>query len=207
VADFGTEQERFWAGAFGEEYSARNAGAALVPANAALLARVLARTAGVRSLVELGANLGHNLRALRLLRPALELAAVEINPAAAAALGRIEGVQVFPESLLDWRPERTWDLALVKGVLIHLAPERLPQAYDLLHRAAGRYICLAEYYNPTPVEVPYRGHAGKLFKRDFAGELLEAHADLRLVDYGFVYRRDPNFPQDDLTWFLLEKAG
>jgi spore coat polysaccharide biosynthesis protein SpsF len=27
------------------------------------------------------------------------------------------------------------------------------------------------------------------------------------VDYGFAYRRDPNFPQDDITWFLLEKRG
>jgi spore coat polysaccharide biosynthesis protein SpsF len=26
-----------------------------------------------------------------------------------------------------------------------------------------------------------------------------------LVDYGFAYHRDPNFPQDDITWFLLEK--
>jgi hypothetical protein len=30
---------------------------------------------------------------------------------------------------------------------------------------------------------------------------------LRLVDYGFVYRRDPAHPQDDLTWFLLEKTA
>ncbi len=28
---------------------------------------------------------------------------------------------------------------------------------------------------------------------------------LRLVDYGFVYRRDPNWPQDNINWFLLEK--
>jgi len=46
-----------------------------------------------------------------------------------------------------------------------------------------------------------------LFKRDFAGEMLERFADLKLLDYGFVYRRDPNFPQDDITWFLLEKSG
>lgn len=44
-----------------------------------------------------------------------------------------------------------------------------------------------------------------LFKRDFAGEMLEKYQDLQLVDYGFVYHGDANFPQDDLTWFLLEK--
>lgn len=55
--------------------------------------------------------------------------------------------------------------------------------------------------------IPYRGHEQRLFKRDFAGEMLDAYPDLRLVDYGFVYRRDPVFPADDLTWFLMEKKG
>ncbi|MFM6157881.1 MAG: pseudaminic acid biosynthesis-associated methylase, partial [Sphaerospermopsis kisseleviana] len=67
------------------------------------------------------------------------------------------------------------------------------------------YLLIAEYYNPSPVAIPYRGHADRLFKRDFAGEVLDQHPELRLVDYGFVYRRDPNFPQDDITWFLIEK--
>jgi len=30
--------------------------------------------------------------------------------------------------------------------------------------------------------------------------------DLKLVDYGFVYHADCNFPQDDVTWFVLEKC-
>jgi hypothetical protein len=34
--------------------------------------------------------------------------------------------------------------------------------------------------------------------------MLDRFPDLSLVEYGFVYHRDP-FPQDDLTWFLLEK--
>jgi hypothetical protein len=28
---------------------------------------------------------------------------------------------------------------------------------------------------------------------------------MHLCDYGFVYHRDPLFPQDDITWFLMEK--
>jgi len=34
---------------------------------------------------------------------------------------------------------------------------------------------------------------------------LDAYPDLRLCAYGFEYHRDPNFPADDTTWFLLEK--
>jgi spore coat polysaccharide biosynthesis protein SpsF len=69
-----------------------------------------------------------------------------------------------------------------------------------------RYICICEYYNPTPVEVTYRGYQEKLFKRDFVGEILDMYPDLELVDYGFVYHRDNNFPQDDITWFLIQKS-
>ena len=29
--------------------------------------------------------------------------------------------------------------------------------------------------------------------------------DLTLLDYGFLYHRDNNFPQDDISWFLIEK--
>jgi spore coat polysaccharide biosynthesis protein SpsF len=90
-------------------------------------------------------------------------------------------------------------------VLIHINPDRLQDVYDLLYKTSRRYICLAEYYNPTPVKVDYRGHKNKLFKRDFAGEMLDRFKDLELLDYGFVYHRDNNFPQDDLNWFLLRK--
>jgi len=66
-------------------------------------------------------------------------------------------------------------------------------------------VLIAEYYNPSPMEIPYRGHSNKMFKRDFAGELMTRHPNMTLVDYGFLYRRDPNWPQDDITWFLMEK--
>ena len=64
---------------------------------------------------------------------------------------------------------------------------------------------MCEYYNPAPVAVTYRGHTNRLFKRDFCGEIMTRFPDLRLADYGFAYRRDPSFPQDDITWFLMEK--
>jgi spore coat polysaccharide biosynthesis protein SpsF len=35
--------------------------------------------------------------------------------------------------------------------------------------------------------------------------LLDTYPDLHLVDYGFVYHRDPNFALEDTNWFLLEK--
>jgi spore coat polysaccharide biosynthesis protein SpsF len=200
-----TPQEEFWRGRFGDAYTSRNKGPDLIASNLALFAKVLARTSGIRSVIEFGANIGLNLAALRQLLPGADLSAVEINRKAVAALGRLEGVTVYPMSMLDFSPDRPRDLVLTKGVLIHVAPDRLPVAYEILHRTTSRYICIAEYYNRTPVSVPYRGHQDRLFKRDFGGEMLARFEDLELIDYGFAYHRARAYAQDDLTWFLMEK--
>jgi pseudaminic acid biosynthesis-associated methylase len=206
MTEFKTDQEAFWAGEFGNDYVSRNRGPQLIANNLALFTRILKRTEKVCSVIEFGANIGLNLQSLRLLLPEATFAAVEINDKAVAELQKLPGVKIHHQSILDYATNTQHDFVLLKGVLIHLNPHELPEVYDLLHRSSRRYICLAEYYNPTPVVITYRGHADKLFKRDFAGELLERFGDLRLLDYGFVYRRDPNFLQDDLTWFLLEKT-
>lgn len=199
-----TTQEAFWAGEFGNEYIARN-GEESIPQRIRLLAKALERSSGIRSVAEFGANIGLNLRALRQIMPGAEYCAVEINERACDALRKEKWITVYNASLFDFKPIRTFDLVLVQGVLIHINPGELQTVYELLYRSSNKYICISEYYNPTPVEVQYRGHAGKLFKRDFAGELMATHPDLELIDYGFAYRRDKNFPGDDLTWFLLEK--
>ncbi|HVR30108.1 MAG TPA: pseudaminic acid biosynthesis-associated methylase [Thermoanaerobaculia bacterium] len=199
-----TEQERFWAGEFGDHYVRRNRDAALVTANVALFRRILETTGPLESILELGANIGLNLKALHELLPEVRLAGVEINREAWSELSAMPFVEAHHASILDFEADGRFDLVFTKGVLIHMAPERLEQVYATMIESSRRYVCLAEYYNPTPVEVPYRGHERRLFKRDFAGEILERWP-VELVDYGFVYRRDPHHPQDDLTWFLLEK--
>jgi pseudaminic acid biosynthesis-associated methylase len=206
AAAAGEDQESFWSGEFGTQYAQRNVGAHLVAANTALWARILGAAVEVASVLELGAGTGLNLVALRRLLPHARLGAVEINPHALAELRRLGDVRVFAQSVRAFEPDEPWDLVVTKGLLIHIEPDHLADLYDRIYRCSARYICVAEYYNPTPVEVPYRGHRGRLFKRDFAGDLLDRYADLALRDYGFVYHRD-RFAQDDLSWFLLAKAG
>jgi spore coat polysaccharide biosynthesis protein SpsF len=202
-----TPQETLWAGEFGNDYIIRNRDGALVDSNRALFDKILSKTEGVSSAIELGANIGNNLRALRDLLPACEMHSVEINKVAAAEIVAWGGATVEVASLMDFEPSRQWDLSFTKGVLIHLPPQMLPSVYDKLVAASARYVMVCEYYNPTPVEVSYRGHEHALFKRDFAGEILDAHPELRLVDYGFTYHRDPWHPLDDSTWFLMEKRS
>lgn len=205
MGTYKSEQEEFWAGDFGDEYITRNNDHQIFASNLALFSRIFGNTRKIQSLIEFGANVGLNLKAIKHLFPGADLAAIEINEKAAQYLQSSLDAKVYHESILSFVPERKYDVALVKTVMIHIDPEFLPKVYELLYCSSDRYICIVEYYNPTPVEVSYRGYSERLFKRDFAGEMLDRYSDLRLVDYGFVYHRS-SFPQDDVTWFLLEKC-
>jgi pseudaminic acid biosynthesis-associated methylase len=203
---FKTEQEAFWAGQFGSEYVRRNDGSAALASNLSFFARALRRANRVQSCIEFGASIGLNLRALKLLFPEMTQVGIEINPDAARILADHVGeAQVFQGSIFDYQVTVQSDLTLVMGVLIHINPDMLAATYRKLYEASSRWVLVCEYYNPTPVAIPYRDHSDRLFKRDFAGEMLDMFSDLELADYGFVYRRDPIFPQDDVNWFLLEK--
>lgn len=204
---FKTTQEEFWAGKFGDEYIDRNKSTQLIASNTALFAKILTKTRNVRSIIEFGSNIGLNLVALKQLVPIAELSAIEINEKAVKILKEWGCAKVYHQSILDFQTDYPRDFVFTKGVLIHMNPDTLSDVYQTLYSSSGKYICIAEYYNPSPQEICYRGNSGKLFKRDFAGELLERFSDLCLIDYGFVYRRDINFPMDDISWFLLEKTN
>lgn len=204
---FKTPQEEFWAGEFGTDYIGRNNSEELLASNLNFFTKALKQAGRLTSCLEFGANIGMNLKALQLLYPGMHLEAIEINPDAAQQLtGLIGESHVFEGSIFEYPVATKVDLSLIKGVLIHIDPDLLDTVYEKLYQASNRLILICEYYNPTPVSISYRGHADRLFKRDFAGEMLEKYPDLMLVDYGFSYRRDPAFPQDDITWFLMQKA-
>ncbi len=203
-----TEQENFWAGEFGDDYIERNQGSALLAANLNFFSKALSSARDLSSCIEYGANIGMNLKALGFLYPKLERSAIEINSEAANQLAAIIPLKnIYQESILSFSPVNQYDLVLIKGVLIHISPDHLKVVYESLVKATHKYLLIAEYYNPSPVSLPYRGYSDRLFKRDFAGEILDSYPDLELVDYGFSYHRDPSFPQDDISWFLLKRKN
>lgn len=203
---FVTEQENFWAEDFGSAYIERNKDDAILSGNLSLFSKIFSTIPDkISSVLEFGANIGLNLQAIKTLLPAAELSAIEINENAVAELNKQKISRVYHQSILDFKPDYQRDLVLSKVVLIHINEQYLPIVYDALYQSAKKYILLVEYYNPTPVQVPYRGFSDRLFKRDFAGDMLDKYATLSLVDYGFLYRRDKTFACDDATWFLLKK--
>jgi spore coat polysaccharide biosynthesis protein SpsF len=192
----------FWAGKFGDEYHERNDG--IVENNVQFFRKAAGKIQlPVNSVIEFGAGSGNNIRALKRLYPYTHFTGLEINEKACFMMKDMDDIMIINSPIGFYGK---YDLVLCKGILIHIPPDHIYDVYKIIYESSKKYILICEYYNPTIVEVPYRGHAGKLWKRDFAGDLLAMYPDLDLVDYGFTYHRD-EFPQDDITWFLLQKRG
>lgn len=205
-----TEQENFWIqNEWADSYMERKSfdKIDMVPYEN-FFSRIIEKNCkNLNSIIEFGANIGLNLVALNNLFPKIEYSAIELNKKACEKLEKLSFIKnIYNQSILELNIDKRRDLVLIKTVLIHINPNYLNVVYKNLYNTSNKYILIAEYYNPTPIEVHYRGHTDKLFKRDFAGEMLDMYDDLKLVDYGFAYSRDKYFAQDDVTWFLLEKV-
>ena len=199
------EQELFWKGSFGDQYVERVNGDDFISAKVDFFSQALRTTHDVGSVIDLGANRGLNAIAIKSLLPTVKYTGVEISDKAYEQLASNPSVDTaIHASIHDFSTSNTFDLAMITGVMIHLNPDTLSSVYNLLHSLSNQFILISEYYNPTPVEIDYRGHKGKLFKRDFCGEFV-SQTNAKLLDYGFLYHGDTKYKHADMTWFLLRK--
>jgi len=195
---------QYWTGPEGDDYHKRQQ--VTDKANVNYFARALNHY-DPASAIELGCGDGRNMKALLQLHPLMRITGVDVNDSAlqkAAEYGRPVKMSaddpVLPAMLVS-----AADLVYTKGLLIHIPPEQLPQVYDNLYHLSNHLILIGEYYSPRREHLHYRGEPGKLWKADFAGELMDRFPDLKLIDYGFHYHRD-FYPQDDITWFVMRKG-
>ena len=201
-----SNEEKFWAGEFGDNYVGRNILSNNITSSTALWAKILSNCSSrPDSALEIGCNLGINLCVLKNIFPSITLEAIEINKKAAELAQKNTTALIHNCSIFDHDIQKQFDLVFTCGVMVHINPDLLDNLYSKIYAATKKYILISEYYNPTPVEVDYRGYSEKLYKRDFAGEMMDKYPNLHLINYGFVYHRDNIFPKDDLTWFLMEK--
>lgn len=89
---YSTEQEAFWAGTFGDEYIERNQSQEYLAANLNFFSRALKQTGKPSSILEFGANIGMNLKAIKLLFPNFEASGIELNETAASQLSELLGM-------------------------------------------------------------------------------------------------------------------
>ncbi|MBN8195903.1 MULTISPECIES: pseudaminic acid biosynthesis-associated methylase [Thalassospira] len=203
------EQQEFWRGEFGTDYINRNsASSAELRARLTLWSRILDCIKGEEptGILEVGSNIGNNLRALRLLSGA-QIFALEPNSEARKILVEdnvLPQENVF-EGVADMLPfeDSSIDLVFTSGVLIHIHPNDLERSMREIHRVSGKYIVCIEYFSDKPEAIPYRGHTDKLFKRDFGGYYMDLFPELKLIDYGFSWKRASGL--DNLTWWVFKK--
>ncbi|VAV97080.1 hypothetical protein MNBD_ALPHA01-1395 [hydrothermal vent metagenome] len=204
-----TEQVKFWQGDFGDAYVDRNSTSFNnLKMKLSMWARIFDLMAGdmPKSILEVGPNIGLNIRAMKMLCDG-EYFAVEPNARAREVL--ITENVVPAENLQDafagnfTLPEKPVDLAFTSGVLIHIHPDDLLAACRNIHKSSGKYIVCNEYFSDKPVAIDYRGHDDKLFKRDFGAFWLDNFPDLKCLGYGFEWKRMTG--HDNSTWWVFEK--
>lgn len=194
--------EALWAGDFGDAYVERNkaAGDVREPFWRGLLAEFPTTSA-----LEVGCNLGGNLRWVASVLPPQQVFGVDVNLSALrtlrAAVPDVNAVHTRGRDL-PFR-DRWFDLVFTMGVLIHQPESTLPLVMGEIVRCSRKYVVCGEYFAEQTVEVPYRGHSGALFKRDYGGLYQALFPELTLRKQGFM-GKDQGW--DDVTYWVFEKV-
>ncbi|UFH56403.1 pseudaminic acid biosynthesis-associated methylase [Spirosoma sp. KNUC1025] len=212
-----TEQETFWSGEFGQQYTDRNTrdreewdnfyvqnwGLTKPEMNARFTAGWLSET----RILEVGCNTGMQLRGLQD-AGFTNLYGVELQPyAVEKAKQTTQHINILQGSGFDL-PFRDayFDVVCTNGVLIHIAPDDLPKIMDEMVRCSRRYIWGFEYYSPDVKSIPYRGNEGFLWKADYAALFQQRHPSLKLVKQElFPYVNSAENGNVDYM-YLLEKT-
>jgi pseudaminic acid biosynthesis-associated methylase len=162
----------------------------------------------IKSVLDCGANIGRNIGFLKdsSFLPEAEFAAIDLNKAALDVLAtKFPDAKLYNSSLLNIDLEAKFDLVFTSGVLIHINPENLARVFDNLMTFSNRYLILIEYFNRTPVEIPYHGQSGLLWKRDFGKDFLE-YSNWKVVSYGFLWGQEfDNCGFDDCNYWVFER--
>ena len=192
--------EDLWAGEFGDDYVKRNA--AVAAGREHFWNQTLDKLE-VGSALEVGCNVGANLRWLVERLETKNVAGVDVNGRAVEAVREeFAGIDARACSARSLPfDDGSFDLVFTMGVLIRQPPAALEDIMREIIRCSRGYVLCGEYFSETPVEVPYRGQEGALFKRDFGGLYKQLAPDLQLVDDGFL--SGPAW--DDVTYWVYAK--
>ena len=188
--------EDFWSGSFGNEYLERNK---IDPRTRLDFWASAVQFCEPHTVLEVGCNRGHNLLAIQMAAPDVELFGLDVN-ATAVEEARQVGIEAQCGSALGMTGlyERdSMDMVFTAGVLIHIAPSDLEGVMRGIVQTSGKYVLAVEYFAETEEEVEYRGHSGKLWKRPF-GKLYQ-DMGLTLLSEGVA----GGF--DSCSYWLLEK--
>jgi pseudaminic acid biosynthesis-associated methylase len=195
--------EGLWSGDFGDDYVERNRAAS--EGRRPFWEHVLSALEAASAL-EIGCNVGGNLRWLAELLGAENVAGVDVNERALEVVrSEIPGVDARVASARELPfADASFDLVFTTGVLIHQSPDELPTVMDEIVRCSRRYVLCGEYRADELEEVPYRGQRGALYKQDYGRLYQERFPQLRLLEEGFLPKSDGVW--DDVTYWIFEQG-
>ncbi|HCM37629.1 TPA: hypothetical protein DIS61_03205 [Patescibacteria group bacterium] len=198
-----TKQLAYWQGTFGNEYIKRNSDLSRFRKRAAFFKSVFRDFPDIKSILEVGCNIGGNLDVLHKINPDFKLMGLEPNKIAVATARKlVPSARIFEKSIFDSTWKNAFDLVFTIGVLIHIGDANLAQALRRIHTASRKYILTIEYFAQEKTVIPYRGLTDALFKRPFDKEWLALYPRLTLLKHGFL---DASAGFDDCHWWLLKK--
>lgn len=194
--------ERLWSGEFGDDYVDRNLDAYDTRGD---FWRSVVDHTGCRSALEVGCNVGGNLRWIAPLLPENGVIGVDVNRKALATLHEsVPGVDAVWAAARDLPfRDRRFDLVFTMGVLIHQPDATLPQVMHEMVRCSRRWLLCGEYYAAEQEAIGYRGHEGALFRRDYGALFSQQFPELTVRNSGLLTKEDG---WDDVTWWLFEQA-
>ena len=206
----GTTQLDRWAGDFGKEYTARNVDENYRPERLARMGEIfqemLSHTTGVRRILEVGCNTGHNFFPLSELGD-FELVGVEPQ-AAAVEVGKSRKA---PASLVQGNAfeipydDGYFDLVYTTGVMMHIAPSDTLRALSEFRRVSRRYYFTMDYYEDVETVVPnYHAHDDLLWRRDMR-KAVSLHVPNTSVLWESHIATDASIGKE--TWAFLFEFG
>jgi len=191
-------QRQLWEGRFGDSYTNRNN--VSYSDHLPILGTMLPN---VSSVLEIGCNKGHNLRALKHLGVE-RVIGVDVNKLALEKAKECYCDVVYGDALELPFDDSSFELVLTMGVLIHISPDNLPVAISEMYRVSNSLLLVLEYPSDEEVMVHYRGNDLALWKRDFRKEFMKVYPSLKLLDHQSWGTEDRPF-HERLDGWLFEK--
>ncbi len=206
---FNISQSQVWSGTLGNNYILRNpASDQNIEIRVPFWNKLLNDKCGnVKNILEVGANIGINLRAIEKVDNNINLFCVEPNEEAISILTKDkvlkeENILNSTANKIDYK-DNFFDLVFTCGVLIHIENANLIKSLKEIYRVSNKYILCLEYFSDKEEIIDYNQGDALLVKRDYGSIYLDNFPKLKVVDYGFLWKRTELM--DNVTWWLFEK--
>lgn len=186
------QQEQFWGGDFGKNYTDRNTrenedlnkiyetwyGVSRTKMNEKFLNSIPKDS----RILEVGCNTGMQLACLKSMG-FTSLYGIELQEyAVQKAKDYTQGINIIQGSAFDIPfKDAFFDLVFTSGVLIHIAPDNLSKVFSEMCRCSKKYIWGFEYYSDDVTSINYRGNEGFLWKANYGKLMRNQFSDLELI--------------------------